>query len=115
MLGIFGDTQKIGKPMASDLVEGKMTLLVVRALALASAMDAERLRFLLKQGTKITGEDVEEFRKLLRDTGALASVQAYAREAILASKQMIEAAMDIPEEAREFLVGLADYMAGREY
>ena len=115
VLGVFGDAEKIGKPVASDLVEGKLTLLVARSLALADTAQSERLRFLLKQGTKITGADVEEFRALLRETGGLASVQASAQEKILTSQEAVRTGAVIPDESREFLLGLADHMKGREY
>ncbi|MGZ6143401.1 MAG: polyprenyl synthetase family protein, partial [Myxococcales bacterium] len=44
VLGSFGEPEVTGKPNASDLREGKRTLLVARALEMATPADAERLR-----------------------------------------------------------------------
>ncbi|HML05910.1 MAG TPA: short chain isoprenyl diphosphate synthase IdsA, partial [Methanobacterium sp.] len=42
-LDVVSDAEDIGKPVGSDIVEGKMTLMVVHALANASKEDKERL------------------------------------------------------------------------
>lgn len=115
ILGIFGSQEKIGKPVASDIVEGKMTLLVTRALEKANGPTAKRLRFLLKRGTNITGRDVEEFRSILIGTGAVDYARDLARRSIEQGKSAVLAYPSLPDEARGFLLGLADYMAAREF
>ena len=44
LLGVFGDPRTTGKPAGDDLREGKRTVLVVRALALATDADAALIR-----------------------------------------------------------------------
>jgi geranylgeranyl diphosphate synthase type I len=74
LLGTFGAPEVTGKPNASDLREGKWTLLVARALEKASAADAARLRAQLGK----PDADVEELRAILRRSGAEASAKADA-------------------------------------
>jgi geranylgeranyl diphosphate synthase type I len=74
LLGTFGAPEVTGKPNASDLREGKRTLLVARALEKASAADAARLR----AGLGNPDADVEDLRDILRRTGAEASARADA-------------------------------------
>jgi len=74
LLGTFGSPEVTGKPNASDLREGKRTLLVARALETAPAADAARLRSQLGK----PDADVEELREILRRSGAEASARADA-------------------------------------
>jgi geranylgeranyl diphosphate synthase type I len=74
LLGTFGAPEVTGKPNASDLREGKRTLLVARALERAAPADAARLRSQLGK----PDADVEELREILRRSGAEASARADA-------------------------------------
>ncbi|MEI8104089.1 MAG: polyprenyl synthetase family protein [Candidatus Moraniibacteriota bacterium] len=116
ILGIFGEEKKLGKPMASDLIEGKYTLLVAKALKHASREQAKQLRFLLKKGTNIQEGDIEIFRRLLNETGALEETKRLALEYIETGKQeLLPVKNKMPQEAYDFLIGIADHMATREY
>lgn len=74
LLGTFGSPEQTGKPNASDLREGKRTLLVARALQSATPGDAA----LLRAGLGNPDADVEELRGILRRCGAEASARADA-------------------------------------
>ena len=74
LLGTFGSPEITGKPNASDLRQGKRTLIVARALESATPRDAERLRSQLGR----RDADVEELRDILRRSGAEASARADA-------------------------------------
>src|SRR5262249_79232 len=62
LLGTFGAPEVPGKPNASDLREGKRTMLIARALELAAPPDAQKLRDDLGR----PDADVEELRAILR-------------------------------------------------
>jgi geranylgeranyl diphosphate synthase type I len=74
LLGSFGAAAVTGKSDANDLREGKRTLLVARALELATPEDAARLR----AGLGSPAADVDELRGILRRSGAAASARSDA-------------------------------------
>jgi len=68
-LGIFGSTEKLGKPVGSDLIAAKPTLLVLETL---SRVNLEEKKIILgamgKEG--ITENEIESVRKVMTDCGA---------------------------------------------
>jgi geranylgeranyl diphosphate synthase type I len=116
ILGIFGSEAKIGKPVGSDIQEGKLTLLVAYALDSGSVAQREELERILSLGAAVTSQDVERFRTLLRETGSLKRAQAAAQGYILEGKQALEQMRGIlPTRSFDFFEGIADYMSEREY
>src|SRR3954471_1653648 len=87
LLGTFGSPEQTGKPNASDLREGKRTLLVARALQSATSRDAA----LLRAGLGNPEADVEELRAILRRLGAEASARADAERLCAESLRALEA------------------------
>jgi geranylgeranyl diphosphate synthase type I len=74
VLGVFGDPDRTGKPAGDDLREGKRTLLVALAMSNATASQAALLRDNLgRRG--LDEATVEELRRVIVDTGALAQVE----------------------------------------
>lgn len=113
ILGIFGDEKKTGKPVGSDLIEGKQTLLLVKALQKGSYGQRTTIkRYLGKKD--LTARKLEEFREIVRSTGSL----EYSRD--LAEKFVREALKALREiefknkEAAFFLEGIARYIIKRE-
>jgi geranylgeranyl diphosphate synthase type I len=77
LLGTFGAPEVTGKPNASDLREGKRTLLIVRALEAATPADAAALRAGLGRAD-LTDAQADELRAVLRRTGAPEAARADA-------------------------------------
>ena len=111
ILGAFGEGTITGKPVGDDLREGKPTPL----LAVASReADADQRATLGRIGSMDLGDDeVLAIQQVLRDTGALADIEArierLTSEAILAIEQSA-----VTDEARAALVDLAHFVAWRE-
>jgi octaprenyl-diphosphate synthase len=74
VLDYSGDAGAIGKNLGDDLAEGKMTLPLIRALALGTAAEAATIRHAIEGGGRLT--DFAPVLAVLERTGAL----AYARE-----------------------------------
>jgi geranylgeranyl diphosphate synthase type I len=123
LLGTFGDAGEVGKPVASDLAEGKLTFLVHHALAAAPPADAERLAAALGRGQDVGGDldaaTVAELRRILETSGARARVEAMVAERVAAGRRALAeaaaAAPDTPGAAEGFalLAALVDQLAER--
>ena len=111
VLGVFGDEAVTGKPAGDDLREGKLTVLIAKAMGAASLADAERLDALL--GSPLSTADVAAARSVISGSGALAAteqeIEDATSEALLA---LDEAGVGSP--AREGLRRLAGLASQRD-
>jgi len=110
VLGAFGDEHTTGKPVGTDLREGKPTLLLALAHSRASARQREALD---RVGATDLGDDeIEGIAAVLRDTGALDSVE----ERIVAKTHEARSMLDgssIRTDVRRALSDLADSLMSR--
>ena len=111
VLNIIGDEKKYGKEIGGDVMEGKRTLITIRALRSLGKADGAKLERLLKKQGK-TDEDVKEAVGLLKRSGA-------AESAMKTANDMVDGAIarlyTLPESpARQTLAELADYVAQRQ-
>lgn len=113
LLGVFGDEKKLGKPVGSDIIEGKQTVLVVRALGNGNREQKNIIKNLL--GKKdLSMDELELFRKTVVETKALDYCQKLAERY---TKEALEALRNIDfknKEAKVFLSGMANYIIKRE-
>jgi geranylgeranyl diphosphate synthase, type I len=113
ILGIFGNEKKIGKPVGSDVIEGKQTLLVIKAFELGGENQKKVVRKYL--GKKdLDKKELEEFRQAISDSGSLDYCQKMSEGFV---QKALEALGNIDfenEEARLFFEGIAQYMVKRE-
>lgn len=78
ILGLYGDESLTGKPAGDDLREGKRTLLVAHAMALADVAAADRLEALLgDQDLDLAG--IKQAQDIISSSGALAMVEKTIR------------------------------------
>ena len=85
LLGIFGDESKFGKPIGSDIREGKRTVLMLRTLQNVSEADAKALLAVLGKKAATT-EEIEMARSIVVKSGAEKAVtdlsEAYVDQAL---------------------------------
>ncbi|MDP8929053.1 MAG: polyprenyl synthetase family protein [Actinomycetota bacterium] len=111
VLSVFGAEAEIGKPTASDLSEGKRTLLV--ALTAERLDPPSRARFDSLLGRpNLSNEQADELRGLMRASGGLAATERWTDELFNQAMQELEA-LPIKEEARRSLRDLALYLVAR--
>lgn len=116
ILGLFGNPEKTGKPAHSDLRQGKMTLLITKALENANKIQKKKL--LDVWGNRnLTEKDAEDIRKIVIDTGSLEYSKKisikWAKKAQLAIPEMKKRKWN--EESVNYLDGIAQYMVERDY
>jgi len=113
ILGIFGEEKKIGKPVGSDIIEGKQTVLVIKALELGDARQKAIIKKYLKK-IDLDKEELESFRQVIRETGSLEYSQKLAAEFVQSALKALGKIKFKDDGSREFLSGIAEYMLDRE-
>ena len=112
ILGVFGNEKKMGKSVASDIEEGKQSLLVVKARQLASVAQKKELNAILGK-KKLTQKEIRIFQNILKSTGALAYAEKLTMQYLNEGKREIEKAIILPG-AKKFYIGLVEYLEKRE-
>jgi len=69
LLGVFGDETKFGKPIGSDIREGKRTVLMLKTMGSATAAERRRLESILGNEDS-TAEEIDDARTIVTRTGA---------------------------------------------
>lgn len=115
ILGLFGNPEKTGKPAHSDLRQGKITLLIIKAIENATRKQFVQLnrywgnRDLTESGANIV-------REIVRETGSLEYSKKisikWAKKAQDAIAMMRKNAWN--KEAIDYLDGITQYMIERE-
>ncbi len=88
VLGVTTDESTLGKPVGSDLREGKKTLIVIKALENASDEEGTTLKRVLGVHD-FTESDLEAAREVLRSTGGIDFAMATAEEYVRKSEKAI--------------------------
>jgi geranylgeranyl diphosphate synthase type I len=112
ILGMFGNEKKLGKPVGSDLREGKKTLLILKALE--KSKKGQRQTILNSLGNKdLTISEIDKIRKIIIKTGALDHSKNLAKQLSIKAKNIILKSK-LKKEGKDFLIAIADYMVNRE-
>ncbi|GHG54302.1 geranylgeranyl pyrophosphate synthase [Sinomonas cellulolyticus] len=108
VLGTFGDEQQTGKPVTSDLREGKLTVLTAYA-----SRHPEVARH-LAEGAAEASAGVDRVREILREVGADAHALTLAHS--LATEALDEARRcDLPPALRSELTRICNHVLHREH
>ncbi len=114
VLGVFGDEKKLGKPVGSDIIENKQTLLVIKALEKGNRQQQKIVQKLL--GKKdLTSEELEDFRKIVRETGSLEYSNNLANIFIEKAFKILDKMEISNQEGRDFLREIAKYVSVRNH
>ncbi|MDD2890734.1 MAG: polyprenyl synthetase family protein [bacterium] len=112
ILGSFGEEKKLGKPVNSDIRQGKKTLLSIYAGDNASSSELKILKRNL--GNKnLTEKDFDDVREIFIKTGALDYAKNKARGHISKAKNLLISAK-FKSKPTKFLLELSDFMITRK-
>ncbi len=113
ILGLFGSEEKTGKPVGSDIREGKKTLLILHALEKSSKNEKELIVKALGN-ERVTVEEIDTVRDIVRRTGSLDYSKKLVAEMTDKAVQAIKIS-DFRTEAKDFLINIAGFIGDREY
>ncbi len=107
VLNIVGTEEELGKPVASDIREGKATLPVIKTLE----KKPELHKLLLKEA--LEDSEVEQFINAIRECGALDECRSMAKAFVEEAKRHLE---PFPaSRTKALLLQLADFIVERRY
>jgi len=112
VLGLTADEKVLGKPVGSDVREGKRTLIIVHTLEHAS--EDQRRRILETLGNRSASlKQIQEVIALAHSLGSISYAEKRAREYIEKSKGALAVFPDT--EDKEDLISFADLITARKY
>jgi octaprenyl-diphosphate synthase len=111
LLDFTASSETLGKPVLSDLREGKVTLPLIHALANGSARGRALVAAVLRE-KDFASVRADEIAALVRDSGALERTRRQAQEFAGKAKAAIEQLDDT--EYRRALVAIPDFILERE-
>lgn len=113
VLGLLGDSKKTGKPVGSDIRNGKRTLIIVHAMENMKRPSHDRDVLLAALGKEdATDDEVKAAIEVLRRTGSIDFVSQKAQAYITESKRLLECLPDGKE--KKMLAMLIEYSVGRD-
>ncbi|TDA34297.1 MAG: polyprenyl synthetase family protein [Hadesarchaea archaeon] len=110
ILGLVGEEDELGKPVGSDLVEGKRTLVISFALEMLKGRERKKLLRTLGNPSA-TKEEVKEVISLLEERGVLERTRKRALEFSGKARKLLRGFGE--SEALTFLEGLTEFVIER--
>lgn len=114
ILGVTGNERTLGKPVYSDLREGKKTIIIVHALNNAS--ENQRKTILTVLGNK--NATVEELKRVVKIIESIGSIEYAAKKAkyyIVEALNILDAIPAKDSKAKSLLKELATFITERRY
>ncbi|MDR0507598.1 MAG: polyprenyl synthetase family protein [Dysgonamonadaceae bacterium] len=112
ILGLIGKEKELGKPVGSDIREGKKTLLVKEALN--NANDAQKGMILNVLGnSKASESDIKHVTDLIVDLGGVEKAHKIAHDYIAKALPRLEILK--PSKSRDLLFDWANFLIDRDY
>ena len=107
ILGVFGKKKKLGKPIDSDIREGKKTLLAIYA----NKKD-KRLQNLLGK-PEITEKEIKTVKQIFKDTKALENTKQKALDIVNQARNILDK-IKFTKDTKQFFSDLIDFVQFRD-
>lgn len=113
ILGVFGDEKKLGKPVGSDIIEGKQTLLILKAEEKGTASQKKIInKYFGKK--ELAESELEEIRKVIKETGALEYSLKLSEKMAEEGRAYLNQINFKNKQAQDFFKTLIEYIIRRE-
>jgi len=112
LLGLFGDPDAVGKPVGSDLREGKFTFLIYYALKLTRLSERDLIEEALGN-PDLSTDAASEVCELIRQCGALERVRERIESNLIQARTALSESAFTPE-GHAFLINLTYYLQSRQ-
>jgi len=111
ILDLIGDEKRIGKPVGSDIAEGKKTLIAIKAMELLKTNERNEFIGILNKKEK-TSSDINRAVELIKKCGAIDYCKNKEAQVIERAKKSLYVLPDSP--AKQDLLNIADFIIKRE-
>ena len=112
IIGLFGKEEEIGKPVKSDVNEGKQTLLMIKAMEYSSREESQFIEDILKRGN-VSDAEFEKIKKIVEKSGSYDYSRRLIEKFILSGKQYVKT-INGDNNTKDFLLWLSDYLVTRK-
>ena len=112
ILGIIGDEKQLGKPVGSDIREGKRTTIIYYAFKNTSPQQKAKLESVLGN-QEATKEEIDEITLLLMQLGGISETKRMAQQIIQEARPELDVLSD--SHYKELLLAWADFMISRDF
>ncbi|MDR2622975.1 MAG: polyprenyl synthetase family protein [Methanobrevibacter sp.] len=108
-LDLVGSEETLGKPVGSDIVKGKMTIIILHTLENGNPEDKEKLINILKNGKE---DDISEALNILNKYESLKYAGDLAKKYVDDAKKLLNILDDSP--SKKLLLSIADFVINRK-
>ena len=112
IIGLFGKEEEIGKPVKSDVNEGKQTLLMIKAMEYSGKEESQFIEEILKRGN-VSDAEFEKIKKIVEKSGSYDYSRRLIEKFISSGKKYLDT-IDGDRKTKEFLLWLSDYLVTRK-
>ena len=109
-LDLASDEETLGKPIGSDIVKGKMTIIAINALSASEGSDYDDLLEILKKEDN-SQEDIDLAIELFNKYGAIENARTLELESVDKAKEVLEILPD--SSSKQALADIADFVLER--
>ncbi len=111
LLDYLGDSDKTGKAVGNDFIEGKLTLPLIHALENCATEEQETILSLLRDTGEVRANHIDQARNFIETHGGFDYARQGAETLVMAATEALSIFSDC--QARRTLTGLAHYVLSR--
>ncbi|NCU41454.1 MAG: polyprenyl synthetase family protein [Candidatus Moranbacteria bacterium] len=111
ILGIYGNPTTIGKPIGSDLEEGKMTILISKAYELGNKLQKKNLMDIL--GAPLNKENFSLAKEIIEETGSLAYARLMSSQLLREGEDALKKISSKNNNSKDFLIAVSSFLSQR--